>query len=332
MCAATRSALSWSLIALLLLLALPTVATAQEQSSSDYPDQNIRIIVGFTPSSAPDLTARIIAQKLSDAWNHPVLVENRTGAGGAVAARYVADSTADGYTLLSVTSAHAVLPAINAPLQYDTLKDFTAITMTSSAPVWLLVSSSLGVKSLEDFVALAKEKPNQLNYGSAGVGSLTHFAAAMFNDAAGIQAQHIPYKGIPEVLADLIGGRVQYFLSPLGPSFGLVRSGKLIPLAVTGKERLPEFPNVPTVAESGFPSYRVLTWTGLLAPAGTPNSIIAKLNQAVGALLNQSDVKKSWAEMGLRPVYTTPAEFQKVIADGVAEFTAAARKANISVK
>ena len=114
----------------------------------------------------------------------------------------------------------------------------------------------------------------------------------MFNDAAGIQAQHIPYKGVPEVLADLIGGRVQYFLSPLGPSFGLVRSGKLIPLAVTGKERLREFPNVPTVAESGFPSYRVLTWTGLLAPAGTPSPIIAKLNQAVGAFLNQPDVKK----------------------------------------
>jgi tripartite-type tricarboxylate transporter receptor subunit TctC len=329
---ANRSRPTRILAALALGLALPPLAIAQEQSASTYPNRTIHVIVGFTPSSAPDLTARIIAQKLSETWHQPIIVENKTGAGSAIAAHYVADSPADGYTLLSVTSAHAVLPAINAPLQYDTLKDFAPIAMTSLAPLWLVVSPSLNVKSLRDFVALAKEKPNQLNYGSAGVGSLTHFAAAMFNDAAGIQAQHVPYKGIPEVLDDLIAGRVQYFLSPLGPSFGFVHSGKLIALAVTGNERLAEFPNVPTVAQAGFPGYRVLTWTGLLAPAGTPTPIINKLNQAIVGVLDETELKKKWAQLGLQAVHTTPAEYQKTIAEDVAKFTAAARKANISVK
>lgn len=332
MCTANRSRQTCIIAALVLGLALPPLAVAQEPSPSTYPNRTVHVIVGFTPSSAPDLTARIIAQKLSETWHQPMVVENKIGAGGAIAAHYVADSPPDGYTLLSVTSAHAVLPAINAPLQYNTLKDFSPITMTSLAPLWLVVSPSLKVRSLRDFVALAKGRPNQLNYGSAGVGSLTHFAAAMFNDAAGIQAQHVPYKGIPEVLDDLIAGRVQYFLSPLAPSFGFVRSGKLIALAVTGNERLAEFPNVPTVAESGFPSYRVLTWTGLLAPAGTPTPIVTKLNQTIVGLLDKPELKTKWAQLGLQAVHTTPAEYQKIIAEDVAKYTVAARKANISVK
>ena len=334
MCAkrTTRSARSWFLIALLLALALSTLATAQEQSASDYPNRTIRIIVGFSPGGAPDITARFLAQKLSAMWKQPVIVENRPGAGSAIAAHYVAESSADGYTLFSITNAHAVAPAINSHLPYDPIKDFAAITMTSLAPNWILVSPSLGVKSLKDFIGLAKRKPNQLNFGSAGVGSFMHFAAAMFNDTAGIQAQHVPYKGPPEALADTVAGRVQYVVSPIGAALGLVRAGKLIPIAVTGKDRLAEFPNVPTMAESGYPGFTLFTWSGLLAPAHTPKPIITKINQAVGGLLNEPDVKARWAAIGVQPVPTTPAEFQKVIADEVAKFTAAARKANILVK
>jgi tripartite-type tricarboxylate transporter receptor subunit TctC len=334
MCAkrTSRSAASWFLIALVLTLALTTLATAQEQSSSDYPNQTIRIIVGFSPGGAPDITARFLAPKLSAIWKQPVIVENRPGAGSAIAAHYVAESRPDGYTLFSITNAHAVAPAINSHLPYDPIKDFAAITMTSLAPTWILVSPSLGVKSLKDFIALAKQKPNQLNFGSAGVGSFMHFAAAMFNDAIGIQAQHVPYKGPPEALADTVAGRVQYVDAPIGAALGLVRAGKLIPIAVTGKDRLAEFPNVPTIAESGYPGFTLFTWSGLLAPAHTPKPIIAKINQAVGGLLNEPDVKARWAAIGVQAVPTTPAEFQKVIADEVAKFTAAARKANISVK
>jgi tripartite-type tricarboxylate transporter receptor subunit TctC len=307
------------------------IAASAEDAASDYPNRVIHIIVGFTPGGAPDITARILAPELSDTWKQPVIVENRPGAGSAIAARYVADADPDGYTLLSVTTAHAVVPALNN-VSYDTINDFSAVTMTSIAPNWVLVSPELGVKTLKDFVALAKSKPNGFNFGSAGVGSFMHFAAAMFNDEVGIQAQHVPYKGPPEALADTVGGRVQFVVSPIGAALGLVRSDKLIALAVTGKERLPEFPNVPTVAESGYPGFQLYTWTGLLAPKNLPAPILAKINQAVAQILKKPDVQERFRAISVEPVATTPAEFQKRIADEVAEYTAAARKANMSEK
>lgn len=316
--------------ALVLLLALPALALAQDDAAGDYPNHTIRIVVGFSPGGAPDVTARIIAEKLGEAWHQPVIVENRPGAGSELAAHYVADATADGYTLLSVTNALAVVPAVNAQVPYDTLKDFAPITMTSLAPNWLLVSPSLGVKSLKDFIALAKEKPGQLNYGSAGVGSFMQFAAAMFDDAVGIEAQHVPYKGPPEALTDTVAGRVQFVLSPIGAALGLVRAGKLVPLAVTGQQRLAEFPDVPTVAKSGYPGFELFTWTGLLAPVRVPPAIVSKLNHAVGEILKQPDVQAKFRAISVEPMATTPDALEKRIADAVAEYTAAARKANIS--
>lgn len=307
-------------------------AGAAAETASDYPSQTIRIVVGFTPGGAPDVTARILGDKLSGILGRPVIVENKPGAGGAIAARYVAKSTADGYTLLSITNAHAVAPALNSNLPYDTIKDFAPITMTSIAPNWVLVSPALNVNSLKGLIALAKEKPNQLNFGSAGVGSFMHFAAAMFNGVVGIQAQHVPYKGPPEALEDTVAGRVQYVVSPIGAALGVVRAGKLIPLAVTGKERLAEFPDVPTVAESGYPGFELLTWTGLLAPAHTPPAIVDKINAAVGEILKQPDVQAKFKAISVEPIATTPAQFDKRIADAVAEYTAAAQKANITGK
>jgi tripartite-type tricarboxylate transporter receptor subunit TctC len=309
---------------------LLTAAVFAQDAAANYPARTIRIIVGFTPGGAPDITGRILASKLNEVWKEPVIVENRPGAGSAIAARYVADAAPDGYTLLSITNAHAVVPAVNPHVSYDTVKDFTAITMTSIAPNWVLVPPQLGVKTLKDFIALAKSKPNQLNFGSAGVGSFMQFAAAMFDDAVGIQAQHIPYKGPPEALADTVAGRVQFVLSPIGAALGLVRAGKLIPLAVTGKTRLPEFPNVPTVAESGYPGFELATWTGLLAPKNLPAPILAKINRTVAAILTQPDVQQKFRAISVAPISSTPADFQKRIADAVAEYAAAARRAGIA--
>lgn len=314
-----------------LLAAMLGAGAARAQSSDDYPKETIRIVVGFTPGGAPDITARLVAQKLSEIWHQPVIVENRPGAGSAIAAQYVANANPDGYTLLCVTNAHAVAPAINSHLPYDAIKDFAGITMFSVAPTWILVSPSLGVTSLKDLIARAKAQPGRLNYSSAGIGSFAHFSAELFNNAAGIKAQHIPYKGPPEALNALLSGDVQYYLSPIGAAAGFVRDGQLVALAVTGDERLAEFPNVPTVAESGFPDFHLFTWTGLVAPAATPKPIVAKLNQAVTAILKQPDVKKAWAAIGVAAAPTTPAEFDKVIRDDVAIFTKAAHAANISV-
>jgi tripartite-type tricarboxylate transporter receptor subunit TctC len=319
------------LVAAYFCVPLAAVAFAQD-ASSNYPDRVIHIIVGFTPGGAPDITARILAPKLSELWQQPVIVENRPGAGSAIAARYVADADPDGYTLMSITNAHAVVPALNPQVPYDTVNAFTALTMTSIAPNWLLVAPELGVHSLKEFVALAKSKPNQFNFGSAGVGSFMQFAAVMFDDAVGIQAQHVPYKGPPEALADAVAGRVQFVVSPIGAALGLVRAGKLVPLAVTGKERLAEFPDVPTVAESGFPNFELLTWTALLAPARLPAPIVTKISRSVGEILKQPDVQQKFKAIAVEPIATTPAEIHKRIADAVTEYTAAARKAGITAE
>jgi tripartite-type tricarboxylate transporter receptor subunit TctC len=314
-------------------LCVPLAAAVfADDAASHYPNRVIHIIVGFTPGGAPDITARILASELSEIWKQPVIVENRPGAGSAIAARYVADADADGYTLLSITNAHAVVPALNPNVSYDTVNDFSAITMTSIAPNWILVAPELGVKTLKDFVTLAKSKPNQLDFGSAGVGSFMHFAAAMFDDVVGVQAQHVPYKGPPEALADTVAGRVQFVVSPIGAALGLVRSGKLVPLAVTGKERLTEFPDVPTVAESGYPGFELYTWTGLLAPKNLSAPIVTKVNQAVAQILKQPGVEQKFRAISVEPIATTSADFHKRIADAVAEYTAAARRAHMSEK
>jgi tripartite-type tricarboxylate transporter receptor subunit TctC len=314
--------------AALSFVGLPRTGVAQDQAS-DYPDRTIRIIVGFSPGGAPDIVARLIAKELSIAWGQPVVVENRTGAGGVVAAQYVANATPDGYTLFGVNSAYTVAPAINKNLSYDTLKDFRGVTLTAAAPTWVLVSPALGIKTLADFIALAKPKPGQLNFSSAGVGSYSHFSAELFNRVTAIKAQHVPYKGPPEALNALIAGEVQYYMSPLGAASAFVRAGKVVPLAVTGKQRLPDFPNIPTMIESGFPGFVLETWTGLVAPFQTPQPIIDKLNAAVAAALKKPDVEKGLAAMGLTASPTTPAGFDKQIADEIASFSKTAQEAGI---
>jgi len=333
MCAerAERLRWVWPAAVMFALSALPLAGMAQDQAA-DYPNRTIRIIVGFTPGGAPDITARVIAQSLQELWQQPVVVENRPGAGSAIAAQYVANAAPDGYTLMSITNAHAVAPAINPRLGYDAIKDFAPVTMTSSAPKWILVSPKLGVKTLKELVALAKQKPNVLNYPSSGGGSFMHFSSAIFNDAVGIEAQHIPFRGPSEALTETIAGRVQYAISPIGASAGLVRDGQLVALAVTSTQRLPDFPDVPTVAEAGFPGTEQTTWTAMLAPARTPPAIVAKLNQAISALLKQPDVRKRWASFGIDPVSTTPDELSKLLAQEIADFTKAARKANITAQ
>jgi tripartite-type tricarboxylate transporter receptor subunit TctC len=311
---------------------LAATAGAQQQDAADYPNRTIRIVVGFTPGGAPDITARVLAQNLTELWKQSVVIENRPGAGSALAAQYVATSRPDGYTLLSATNAHAVAAAINPQLPYDAVKDFTPITMTSSAPNWVLVAPSLGVKTLADLIALAKAKPNQLNYPSAGVGSFMHFGTALFNDTIGIQAQHVPFRGIPEALTETMTGRVQYAVSPIGAAVSLVRDGKLLPIAVTSKERLADFPNVPTVAESGFPGFEKRTWTALLGPARMPPEIVEKINQTVAGILKRDAVKDRWKAFGVDPVFTTPQELGRIVANDVAVFTAAARKAHITAQ
>ncbi len=296
---------------------------------ADYPRKPIRIVVGFTPGGGPDITARLVAQKLTAAWQQQVVVDNRPGAGGTIGASLVANATPDGYTLLSVSSAHAVAPAIYSKLPYDTRSDFAGITLSAVSKYLLVVAPSLGPRSVKDLLALAAARPGQLNFSSAGVGSGTHFAGELFKSMAAANVVHIPYKGIPEALTETLAGRVHFFMAPIANAVNLVKEGKLIALGVSSAQRDALVPEVPTIAEAGVPGYDSILWFGLLTAAKTPRPLIGKLNREIARILGEAEVRLRWAPIGLEPRPTTPAQFDRLIADDIATFTRLARAGNI---
>ncbi|MFZ9440424.1 MAG: tripartite tricarboxylate transporter substrate-binding protein, partial [Hylemonella sp.] len=247
--------------------------------AQDFPGKPVKILVGFTPGGVPDITARLIAQKLSEKWKQPVTVENRPGAGSNIAAQAVASASPDGLTLLSVSSAHAIVPALYSKLPFDPLKDFAGITLTATGPALVIVSSKLPVKNMAEFIALAKSRPGQLNFSSAGTGSGSHFAVELLKSQAGLDMVHVPFKGIPEALNETIAGRVDLFISPFASAINLVKDGRARAIAVTSTQRVAELPDVPTVAESGVPDYKWIFWYGLLAPAKTIVAVAVLLSK-----------------------------------------------------
>jgi tripartite-type tricarboxylate transporter receptor subunit TctC len=294
---------------------------------ADFPNKPIRVVHGF--AAGGDAVTRIVAAKLVESWKQQVVVDNRPSAGGILATQMVANANADGYTLLSVTPSHAVAPAIYSKLPYDTIKDFAGITATANVPTVLVVGNALGVKSVSELIALAKSKPGQLNYSSAGIGSATHFIAELFKNMAGIDAVHVPYKGIPDALGETMSGRVQYFMAPLTNALPLIKEGKVLALGVSSQKRSALLPDLPTIAESGLPGYRGDLWYGLLAPAKTPRALITKLNREITRILDLPDVRQRWSALGGESIPMTPEEFDKFIAEQIATFTKLARAANI---
>jgi tripartite-type tricarboxylate transporter receptor subunit TctC len=277
-------------------------------------------MVGFSPGGVPDIVARVLAPRFTETWKQPAIVENRLGAGSNVAAQAVATSAPDGYTLLSISSAHAISPAIYNKLAYDASKDFSGITLTATGPALVIVSPELNVNNMKEFIALAKSKPGQLNYSSAGVGSGSQFAAELLKSQAGIDLAHIPFKGIPEALTDTMAGRTHLFISPYASAINLVREGKAKAIAVTSTSRVADLPNMPTVAESGVPGYKWIFWYGLLAPANTPWDIVQKVQAEVVAALKQPQVTQRFSSLGIEAVTSTPESFDQLIKDEVQLF------------
>ena len=295
------------------------VAQAQN-SAATYPQKPVKIRVGFSPGGVPDIVARVLAPRFTETWKQPAIVENRLGAGSNVAAQAVATSAPDGYTLLSISSAHAISPAIYNKLAYDASKDFSGITLTATGPALVIVSPELNVNNMKEFIALAKSKPGQLNYSSAGVGSGSQFAAELLKSQAGIDLAHIPFKGIPEALTDTMAGRTHLFISPYASAINLVREGKAKAIAVTSTSRVADLPNMPTVAESGVPGYKWIFWYGLLAPANTPRDIVQKVQAEVVAALKQPQVTQRFSSLGIEAVTSTPESFDQLIKDEVQLF------------
>jgi tripartite-type tricarboxylate transporter receptor subunit TctC len=287
--------------------------TAPAALAQSYPTSPVRIIVPFTPGSATDIMARVIGERLSPTLGQPFIVENRPGAGGTIGIAQLAKSAPDGHTLAVVSTGHVVNPVLYENLPYDTIKDFAGVAPLANLPSVLVVPKSLGANSVKELVTMAKSKPGTFNYGTAGVGSAAHINSEKFNLAAELQAVHIPFKGTPEILTDTMSGRVQYSWVPLVSSVGAIREGKLSALAVSTRARSPVLPEVPTIAEAGYPGGQFDFWIGMLAPARTPRDVVTRLNSEINKAEQLPEVRDRFAKLGAEPMPMSADQFDKYI-------------------
>jgi len=294
------------------LLVLFTAPFASAQSS--YPNRPVKILVGFTPGTAPDLAARILAERFAEVWASPVVVENLQGAGSNIATERVAKSAADGYTLLmGGNSALVINPSLYETLPFDPVKDFAPISQVFIAANVLAVPSDVPVKSVAELVALAKASPGKLSYGHAGIGTSQHLGAELFKYMAKLDIASVPYRGTTAFIPDLVSGRITMSFANIVNVLPLAREGKLRALAISSRKRSPLAPDLPTMAEEGFPGFEAVPWFGLMAPAGTPPEIVAKLHDETVKTLAMPEMRKKFGELGLEAVGNTPSEFTDVI-------------------
>jgi tripartite-type tricarboxylate transporter receptor subunit TctC len=303
-----------------------------EVNAAEYPSRPIRIIVPFTPASASDLLARMIGPKITETWGQPVVVENRASAGGTVAGGIVASASPDGHTLMLTSSALAGSAALYDKLPYDTVRDFRGVSLVAQTALALVVSPGLGAKSVKELISLAKQKPGQLNYGSSGIGSGTHYGGELFNLAAGIKAVHVPYKGTPEVITDTVSGRLHYAMSPLLAATPHVRTGRLIAIGITSTHRAQMLPDVPTIAEAGLPGFDYTGWFGVLVPSRVPRPLIEKLSAEIGRIIALPEIQERISRDGSIPKSSSPEAFDKLIREEIVTrtkvFKAAGAKAD----
>ena len=297
------------------------VSDAMAQApAANYPNKQIRMIVPFAAGGPTDAIARAVGQKLTEAWNQPVVIDNRPGAGGNIGTELAAKAPADGYTLFIGTVANAINQSLFPKLPFDFLRDFTPVTQNYVTGLILAVHPSLPVKSVKELIALAKARPGELSYSSSGVGGTPHLSGELFNTLAGVKMVHVPYKGSAPAMADLLGGHIQLTFDNMLTVLPQVKAGKLRGLAVTLTTRSPLAPELPTVAESGLAGFEVKSWNGVVAPTGTPKDIIARLNGEIVRILRQPDLREKFLLQGVELVPTTPEEFGAFIRQDVAKW------------
>ena len=317
---------------ILAIAAFCMFAASAASHAQGYPSRAIRLIVAFPPGGTSDVVARALAQKLNESFGQPVLVENRPGAGGNLGAELVAKAPADGYTLLVCTPAElAINASLYSKMPYDPVRDFTPVTLATSAPLILVVHPALPVKTVRELIALAKSRPRELNFGSAGSGSSPHMALELLREMAGIQINHIPYKGTAPAITDLLGGHIQVFFSGMPPALPQVRAGKLRALAVTTAKHSSLMPDLPTIVESGLRGFVIDNWQGVVLPANTPRDIVTRLNSEIVKILALPDVKQRLSEQGAEPAGTTPEQFAAYIQSEIGKYADIIRKSGAKV-
>jgi len=317
-----------------LFLVLPLLAAFAGGASAEdaWPTKPVRIIVPFAAGGVADLVPRLVGQKLSGKWGQPVIVENKAGAAGNIGMGEGARAAPDGYTLVLAPTGNLTVNQFLFKLPFDTAKDLAPVTVLATSPNVLVVNPSVPAKTFGELIAYAKANPGKLNFASPGAGSGAHLAGELLNIDAGIQAQHVPYKGLAPAVTDLLGGQVQMMFAGISTVIQYVKNGKLVALAIASPKRSPQLPDVPTVAESGLPGFDVTSWYGLVTRAGTPPAVIDKVQRDAAEALRDPEVRDKLAGLGLEPMGNTPAEFEAMIAAESRKWGDIVRKAHIQAQ
>jgi tripartite-type tricarboxylate transporter receptor subunit TctC len=312
--------------AVVALLAGSSVASAQN-GAAEYPNQTVRIVVPVSPGSIADGFARMIAEKLGQFWKQPVVVENRPGLPGVTS---VAKSVPDGYTLLLNSNGHTIAGALNKNIQFDPVRDFAGVTQIASVPLVMIVPPDLPAKTVKDFIDLAKRRPGQLNFATAGVSTTSYLSAEIFKQNANINIVHVPYRGAPEAVTAIARGDAQMYFAPIPSARELGAAGKVAVVAINSSAHAPQLPDVPTIAESGLPNYKYESWFGMLAPAGTPRPILTKISQDIAKAINIADVRARMEQQGALPVTNMPEQFDAIIRNDTERNTRILKEAGVA--
>lgn len=312
-----------------LVLAAGAAAAGESPEAAGYPNRPVRWIVPFPPGGAADIVSRTVGLKLVERWGQQVVIDNRPGAAGNLGTELAVRAVPDGYTLVIVPATFTTNPALYSKLSYDPVRSFAPVTLVSSSPIALVVHPSVPATSVNALISIARTKPGQFNYASSGIGASAHLAAELFKSMTGVNIVHVPYKGQPPALVDLISGQVQIMFPNIPVVMPYVKTNRLRALAVTTLSRTALFPDLPTMAESGLPGFEVNQWSGLLAPAGTAPAIVNKLFDGVSAALKQPDVRDSLMAQGFEPVGSSPADFAAYIKSETAKWGKVIRDAGI---
>jgi tripartite-type tricarboxylate transporter receptor subunit TctC len=318
-----------AIAALLGIAAVIHGSAALAQAAASFPNKTITIIVPASPGGAIDLVARLSSQKMTEVWGKPVVIDNKAGATGTIGTEFVARAAPDGHTIVLVASSHAINPSMFKKLPYDTVKNFEPVVLTHVVPLMLVVNAQLPVKSLKELIAYAKANPGKLTFASSGPGGAPHMSGELFKSMAGVEMTHIPYKGSTAAHPDLISGQTSLMFDTVSAIQPHVKSGAVRAIAVTTAKRALTAPDVPTMAEAGLPGYETSTWGGILAPAGTPKDVVAKLNAEFNRDLNLPDVNKKLTDAGIEPAGGTPEQFAAFLQSEMTKWAKVAKDANV---
>jgi tripartite-type tricarboxylate transporter receptor subunit TctC len=319
---------TWIALAGLLCAALPASA-AQRAEQGAYPARPVRMVIAFAPGGGTDIVGRIIGLKLTELWAHPVVIDNRSGAGSTLGSEIVAKAVPDGYTLQTVSMSHALNVSLYRKLPYDPVRDFMPVSLVATAPNVLVVHPSVPAKSVKELIALARAKPGQLNFSSSGNGGVSHLSAELFRSVAGIDIVHIPYKGAGPAMTALLGGEVQIMMATTPVASAQMKANRVRALAVSSAKRSALAPELPTIAEAGFPGFETDTWYGVLAPARTPAGVVQQINADISRVLEIPDVRAIFEQQGAEPARGTPEQFGAFIRAEIAKWAKVIKLARV---